>query len=86
MAIEPRQRSVLSGLSEGEAKEFNRIFVLSFIVFTGIAVVAHLLAWLWKPWGGNYHEAMLGSAHALNSLHLAGNSLHVAAQMLASLA
>ncbi len=86
MAIEPRQRSVLSGLSEGEAKEFNRIFVISFIVFTGIAVVAHLLAWLWKPWGGNYHTAMLDSAHTLTSLHLAGNSLHVAAQMLASLA
>lgn len=75
MAIEPRQRSALSGLSEGEAKEFNRIFVISFIVFTGIAIVAHLLAWLWRPWGGSYHAAMLGSVHTLNSLHMAGHLL-----------
>ncbi len=55
-----RTRSTLSGLSEGEAKEFNRIFVLSFIIFVGVALVAHLLAWLWRPWGGNYtHTAML---------------------------
>ncbi len=67
MAIEPN-RSVLSGLSEGEAKEFNRIFVTSFIVFTGIAVVAHLLAWLWKPWGGNYHTAMLDGLHTAGHL------------------
>ena len=67
MAIEPN-RSVLSGLSEGEAKEFNRIFVISFIVFTGIAVVAHLLAWLWRPWGGSYHTTMLYGLHTAGHL------------------
>ena len=40
----------LSGLTEGEAKEFHKIFVTSFIVFTGIAIVAHVLAWMWRPW------------------------------------
>lgn len=39
-----------SGLSEAEAKEFHRIFATSFLVFTGIAVVAHVLAWMWRPW------------------------------------
>lgn len=39
-----------SGLSETEAKEFHRIFVTSFLIFTGIAVVAHVLAWMWRPW------------------------------------
>ncbi len=73
MAIEPN-RSPLSGLTEGEAKEFNRIFLLSFIVFVGIAVVAHVLAWLWRPWGGSYHAAMLDS-HIANGLHFAGHML-----------
>ena len=39
-----------SGLGEGEAKEFHRIFVTSFVAFTAIAVVAHILAWFWRPW------------------------------------
>jgi len=39
-----------SGLSDAEAKEFHSIFVTSFVVFTAIAVVAHVLAWMWRPW------------------------------------
>ena len=44
------RRSTLSGLTEQEAKEFNRIFVLSFLLFVVIAIVAHILVWLWRPW------------------------------------
>ena len=40
----------LSGLTESEAKEFHGIFMTSFIIFTLIAVVAHFLAWQWRPW------------------------------------
>ena len=40
----------LSGLTEQEAKEFNKIFVTSFVIFTAVAVVAHVLAWMWRPW------------------------------------
>ena len=40
----------LSGLSDSEAKEFHGIFVTSFIVFTVIAIIAHVLAWNWRPW------------------------------------
>jgi light-harvesting complex 1 beta chain len=43
-------RRSLSGLSESEAKEFHKIFVTSFVIFTAIAVVAHVLAWMWRPW------------------------------------
>ena len=42
--------SSLSGLTEPEAKEFHAIFLTSFIVFTAIAVVAHILVWMWRPW------------------------------------
>lgn len=44
-------KSTLTGMTVGEAREFNRIFVVSFFIFFGVAVVAHLLAWLWRPWG-----------------------------------
>jgi len=40
----------LSGLSEEEAREFHSIFVRSFAIFTGIAIVAHFLVWQWRPW------------------------------------
>jgi light-harvesting complex 1 beta chain len=40
----------LSGLTESEAKEFHRIFMVSFIVFVVIALIAHFLAWQWRPW------------------------------------
>ena len=40
----------LSGMSEHEAKEFHGIFMTSFIIFTVIAIVAHVLAWNWRPW------------------------------------
>ena len=40
----------LSGLNESEAKEFHRIFVTSFVIFTVIAIIAHFLAWQWRPW------------------------------------
>ena len=40
----------LTGLTELEAREFHRIFVTSFLVFTAIAIVAHFLVWQWRPW------------------------------------
>jgi light-harvesting complex 1 beta chain len=50
----------LSGLSEQEAKEFHRIFMVSFIVFVLIALVAHFLVWQWRPWlpGVNGYTSM----------------------------
>ena len=42
--------SSLSWLTESEAREFHGIFVTSFIIFTVIAVIAHFLAWQWRPW------------------------------------
>ena len=39
-----------SGLSEAQAKEFHKIFVTSFLIFLAIAIVAHVLAWMWRPW------------------------------------
>ena len=44
------ERKGLSGLTENEAKEFHKIFVTSFIIFTVIAIIAHVLVWQWRPW------------------------------------
>ena len=33
-----------------EAQEFHRSFVSGFLGFSAIALVAHILVWLWKPW------------------------------------
>lgn len=40
----------LSGLTEAEAKEFHGIFMTSFIAFILVALVAHILVWMWRPW------------------------------------
>jgi len=44
------EKGSYSGLSEAEAKEFHGLFVTSFLIFTAIAVGAHVLAWMWRPW------------------------------------
>ena len=56
-----------SGLSEAEAKEFHKLFMMSFIVFTIIAVIAHILAWNWRPWlpGPNGYSSLMDGVHAI---------------------
>ena len=40
----------LSGLSDNEAREFHSLFMSSTIAYVAVAVVAHVLVWLWRPW------------------------------------
>lgn len=40
----------LSGLTESEAREFHGLFIQGFMIFTAIAIVAHILVWMWRPW------------------------------------
>lgn len=63
------KKESISGLSEKEAKEFHKIFVISFIAFTVIAILAHILAWQWRPWffGPAETTAMIDSAGAAAS-------------------
>lgn len=44
------RRGSLSGLTEQEAREFHGTFVSSFIGFTVVAIIAHVLVWNWRPW------------------------------------
>ncbi len=69
-----RRASSLSGLTDAEAREFHGIFVMSFAIFTVIAIIAHILAWWWRPWipGVNGYKTSL-----LDGLHVHGvHALH----------
>ena len=50
MSDYPARTGSTSGLTDSEAREFHSIFVTSFIAFTVIAIVAHILVWQWRPW------------------------------------
>ena len=72
MAID-KERSSLSGLTEGEALEFHSLFIKSFLIFVVIAIIAHVLVWNWRPWlPGPKGYALLGGVtsvgHAALSL------------------
>ena len=63
----------LSGLTEQEAKEFHGIFMTSFIIFTLIAVVAHFLAWQWRPWlpGASGYASIVNDAKEVAMAYIA---------------
>ena len=66
MVDTPNTGRSLSGLTESEAREFHSIFMTSFVIFTVIAIIAHILAWMWRPWlpgPGGYKAAMDGAIH-----------------------
>ena len=67
MADRDERTGTLSGLTVAEAKEFHKIFMTSFVIFTLIAIAAHILVWSWRPWlpGPNgYSELQTGVQHA----------------------
>ena len=71
MSDYPARTGSTSGLTDGEAREFHSIFVTSFIAFTAIAVVAHILVWFWRPWlpGPNgYTTGLLDGLHAVQTM------------------
>lgn len=39
-------------LTDAEAKEFHKGFVVSMAFFVFVAIVAHFLVWAWRPWFG----------------------------------
>lgn len=72
MADVPGRDVSISGMTEPEAREFHSIFMSSFLGFTAVAVVAHILVWFWKPWLGS---ASVANKHAMAILHHAITAL-----------
>ena len=62
------ERSSLSGLTDAEAREFHSLFISSFLGFTVIAIIAHILVWMWRPWipGPKGYALIDGAAAALH--------------------
>lgn len=60
----------MSGLTPDEAKEFHEHYMKGFMLFTAIAVFAHFLVWIWRPW---IHEEK--TAQASDLLQYAANTL-----------
>jgi light-harvesting complex 1 beta chain len=58
-------------LTPEEAKEFHKMFVSSFIIFTIIAIVAHFLVWSWRPW----LPSVNGYAMVNDAVSLASNTI-----------
>jgi light-harvesting complex 1 beta chain len=44
------RKGSISGLTDEEAQEFHQFWVQGFVGFTVVAVVAHILVWIWRPW------------------------------------
>lgn len=63
-------QSSFSGLSENEAKEVHGLFIQGFVIFTVIAIIAHILVWLWRPWipGPDGYAALDGVTNTVSSL------------------
>ncbi len=54
-----------SGISDQEAQEFHSFYLQGMFLFVAIAVVAHVLVWLWRPWippATGYKAALLDGA------------------------
>ncbi len=62
--------SSLSGFSESEAQEFHKLFVQGFMAFMAVAVLAHILAWMWRPWipGPQGYASLNDAQQAVTSL------------------
>ena len=58
----------LTGLTDNEAKEFHKIFVSSFVIFVSVAVVAHILAWTWRPWLGVGYSVIQAAQNTAQTL------------------
>jgi light-harvesting complex 1 beta chain len=46
----PMAEKSITGLTDEEAQEFHGIFMQSMTGFFGVVILAHVLAWLWRPW------------------------------------
>lgn len=63
----------MSGLTDQEAQEFHSIFMTSFMLFTLVAIAAHVLVWMWRPWlppEGGYASLLEGARLASDYIAL----------------
>lgn len=44
------EKASWTGLTDEEAEEFHKYYIQGATMFVGVAVFAHLLVLLWRPW------------------------------------
>jgi len=44
------QEVSFTGLTEDQAQELHEVYLKGFYLFAGVALVAHLLTFVWRPW------------------------------------
>ncbi|MBK1726746.1 light-harvesting antenna LH1, beta subunit [Halorhodospira neutriphila] len=62
------QEKPMTNITDEEAKEFHSMFTQAFVVYVGVAVVAHILAWAWRPWipgDEGYGAALIDGANSV---------------------
>ncbi|MEO0820041.1 MAG: light-harvesting antenna LH1, beta subunit [Pseudomonadota bacterium] len=68
------EKGSLTGLSDEEAKDFHEVYMSGLVLFTGVAVVAHILTWLWRPWFPESAETGYSALEGATSLAAAALS------------
>jgi len=61
-----QDRSSWTGMSDQEAQEFHTYYLQGMVMFVIVAVVAHLLVWLWRPWipGPEGYASLMDGVHS----------------------
>jgi light-harvesting complex 1 beta chain len=44
------QEVSFTGLTDEQAQELHEVYLKGFYLFAGVALVAHLLTFVWRPW------------------------------------
>lgn len=39
-----------TGLTDDQAQELHSVYMSGLILFTSVAIVAHVLVYIWRPW------------------------------------
>ena len=65
-----RDRQSMTGLTDQEAREFHSFFVQGMVGFTIVAIIAHFLVWMWRPWfpGTKGYATLMDGITAATSL------------------
>ena len=63
-----KQGLYLGNVSDAEAKEFHNGFMMGFFIWLAVAVVAHYLVWIWRPWLTPTKTAALNIDQAVSTL------------------
>ena len=63
------ERESWTGLTDQEAEEFHKYYLQGTVMFVAVAVVAHFLVWLWRPWipGPEGYSSVMDGAQTVAS-------------------